>query len=294
MRIQRIAENYYLGLPIAMALVFVPLLNWIGLTWAVFTTLRKNSYVGLLSIGLVAGLNFYIFNDMRFNGTAGEWIAFFAFVGPLWVMAYSLRVLRSLSLSLQLGFFILAVCALLYYGVYGPVIYDDLYHYMLQRFFPNEIPAADSGQVFQQMYLEAMVTATMIAWPMVLFFLQASLLLLARYVQSCWYNPGGFKTEFQALRLSRYIAVPLVLSFLWALSMPNVQVATQLAVLSMFVYSLAGIAWMHWYMNMKLLGTMWFVLFYVVLFALSAWVLPLLALIALADSFLDLRTRLKR
>lgn len=291
MRIQRIAENYYLSLPIAMALALVPLLNWVGLAWAVFVTLRQNAYMGILSLVLVGGLNYYVFNDLRFNGSAGEWLAFFVLVTPLWAMAYSLQKFRSLTLSLQIGFFIIVVCALLNYGIYGPIVYDELHQYIYQRFFSEGIAVEGTVQTLREMYLDSMTTTTMVAWPMMLFLLQVSLLLTARYFQSRWYNPGGFRAEFQGLRLSRYMAAPLWLSILWTLFMPQVQVALQIAVLSVFVYSIAGIAWMHWYMNMKLLGTIWFVLFYIVLFGLSAWILPLLAMVALADSFLDLRTR---
>ncbi|MFA6037844.1 MAG: hypothetical protein WC748_06985 [Legionellales bacterium] len=291
MRIQRIAENYYLSLPIAIALALAPLLNWVGLAWAVFATLRQNLYLGMLSLGLVGGVNFYVFNNLRFNGTMGELLAFFVLVAPLWAMAYSLQKFRSLTLSLQLGFVIVVVCALLSYGIDGPIMYDELYQYMHQRFFGDGMPVASAGQTFREMYLDTMTKTTMIAWPMMLFLLQISLLLTARYFQSRWYNPGGFRTEFQGLRLSRYMAALLLLSILWTLFMPHVQVALQLAVLCIFVYSIAGIAWMHWYMNTKLLGTTWFVLFYIVLFGLSAWILPLLAMVALADSFLDLRTR---
>jgi hypothetical protein len=294
MKLQRIAENYYLSLPISMALVFVPMLNWIGLTWAVFATLRQNTYLGLLSIGLVGALSFYFFNNLRFEGQAGEWIAFFAFVAPLWAMAYSLRVFRSLNLSLQLGFFILAVCALLNYGIYGVVTYDELYQYMFQRVFSGELPTTPMGQTIQQIYLETMTTTMIVAWPMMIFLLQILLLLLARYFQSRWYHPGGFQTEFHGLRLSRYMTIPLVLCILWAIVAPQMQITIQLAGLCILLYSVAGIAWLHWYMKFKLLGTAWIVLFYVVLFVLSAWALPLLAVIALADSYYDLRTRLKR
>ncbi len=291
MKLQRIAENYYLSLPISIALVFVPLLNWIGLTWAVFATLRQNTYLGLLSIGLVGFVNFYFFNNLRFNGEAGEWIALFAFVAPLWIMAYSLRVFRSLSLSLQLGFFTLAVCALLNYGIYGVVTYDELYQYMSQRIFSGELPTNALGQTIQQIYLETMTTTMIVAWPMMIFLLQVLLLILARYLQSRWYNPGGFQIEFHQLRLSRFMAIPLLLSFIWAVAAPQMQVSIQLAGLCLFLYSIAGIAWVHWYMNFKLLGTAWIVLFYVVLFVLSAWALPLLGIIALVDSYFDLRTR---
>ncbi|MGA2655525.1 MAG: hypothetical protein ABSF18_06055 [Gammaproteobacteria bacterium] len=294
MKLQRIAENYYLSLPIAVGLALLPLVNWIGLVWATFATLRQNTYLGILAVGLVGFVNFYLFNNMEFSGLAGEWIGLFAFIAPLWAMAYGLRVLRSLNLSLQIGFFILAICALINYGIYGTVTYDELYQYIFQRVFNGETPTTALAQTIQSVYIEAMVTTTILAWPMMLFLLQVMLLFIARYFQSRWYNPGGFKVEFQGLRLSPYMAVFLVLSFVWAMLAPQNQVSIQIAGLVAMLYSIAGIAFLHWYMNVKQLDTWWFVLFYVLLFVLSAWALPLLALVALADSHLDLRTRTKR
>lgn len=294
MKLQRIAENYFLSLPIAVAMVFAPLLNWVGLTWAVFATLRQNKYQGLLAVGLVGFVNFYIFNNMEFKGLAGEWLSFIAFIGPLWAMAYCLRMFRSLTLSLELGFFILAICALLSFGVYGPVTYDELYQYISQRIFSGNTPSDVTGQTIQQVYIETMTAITIAAWPMMLLFLQFMLLMLARYVQSRWYNPGGFQAEFHQLRLSRFMVIPLVLSLTWAAIAPQAQVSVQLALLSIFVYSIAGIAMMHWYMKFKILGMPWYVLFYVLLFVVSAWALPFLAIIGLIDSYFDLRSRLKR
>jgi hypothetical protein len=291
---QRIAENYYLSLPLAVILVFLPLLNWIGLSWAVFATLRQNTYLGVLSIAIVGFACFYAINGLQFHATTAEWLGFLAFVGPLWGMAYSLRVFRSLRLSLQLGFFLLALIALLHYGVFGAIAYDEIYKYLLHRLFAGEIAGQGVTHTLQELYLQTMARAAIIAWPMMLFLLQVSLLMLARYLQSRWYYPGGFQTEFHALRLSRFMTAPLVFSFLWAILMPQTQVAMQLAGLSALLYSIAGIALVHWYIQERQLGMMWVVLLYAILFILSAWVLPLLAVIALLDSHLDLRTRLKR
>ncbi len=293
MRMQRIAENFYVSLPLAVVLVFLPLLNWLSLSWAVFTTLRQNIYMGMASIGVVGFAFFYAASGWQFNNTLQEWLSLCVFIGPLWAMAYSLRLWKSLRLSLELGFFSLALLALLNYGVYGPLNYDELYQTFLNRLFGGELSADSMMQSIQVFYIETMASAAMYAWPALLFMVQVLLLVCGRYIQSRWYYPGGFKTEFHNLRLSQFMAAPLVLSFLWAILAPN-QVALQLAGLAALVYSVAGLAWLHWYLQMKNFGKMWLFLLYVVLFMFSAWALPFLAIIALLDSHLDLRKRLNK
>ncbi len=294
MRMQRIAENYYVGLPIAIVLVFLPLLNWLGLTYAVFTVLRQNTYVGVIAIALVGFTCFYMVSGMQFYGTKAEWLSLLAFTVPLWAMPYGLRVLRSLSASLQLGFLVLAFFALVNYAVYGPVSYDELYQFLLNRLFGGQVAAQGIGQTMQEMYLQTMAATAVYAWPSMLLLLQALLLFCARFMQSRWYYPGGFQTEFHNLRLAKWVSVVLLASFAFAIVSPQTQVAIQIAGLSILLFSIAGMAWLHWYIKDRELGKLWVVLMYIILFVLSTWVLPLLAVIGLLDSHLDLRARLKR
>lgn len=294
MRMQRIAENYHVSLPLAVVMMFFPILNWFGLTWAVFAVLRHNIYVGMLSVLLVGLAGIFVLNGLRFYGTMGEWFSILVFIVPLWAMAYSLRVFRSLQISLQLGFLLIALVAILHFGVFGPISYDDLYKYLSNRLFAGQSAQEGLGQTLQQLYLRTMVSTAIFAWPTMLFIMQVMALLCARYFQSRWYYQGGFQSEFHALRLSRFMAAPLLLSFLWIITAPQSQIAVQIAGLATLLYSIAGLAFLHWYINERKLGTVWLVLIYVAMFVLSAWAVLILAVIALVDSYLDLRTRLKR
>jgi hypothetical protein len=291
MNMQRVAENYFFGLAIAIILAFLPLLNWLGFAWAVLMVLRRNIYVGFISVFVIGLLCVFILNGLRFTGSVTELISLFTLILPMWLMAYSLRSLRSLSLSLQLGcmlVFLLSVCS---YLVYGPVSYDEVYLALRDRLFWDSSLGYAVTSPFQEAYLSTMTSMMILAWPATLFLMQVSLLLFARFLQSHLYNPGGFQAEFHALRLSRWTSAPLLLCFLWAGFSPENQLAVQAAALVAMLFGIAGLAWLHWYMKERQLSKRWVVGLYAILFVLSAWALPVLVVIAVLDSHLDLRKK---
>lgn len=293
MRMQKLAENYYAALPLALICLFLPILNWFALTWAVFTILRQSTLVGLIILGIIGFACYFIVSGFHFQGSFEEWSAIVMFWSPLWVMAYSLRRWRSLSLSLQLGFLLIGLVALIYYGVNGPLSYDELYQFFTNR-LSLEPQTGSLVKTLQRLYIEVMASALILAWPATLLLLDVLLLLFARYFQSRWYYPGGFQMEFHNLRLARVMIVPLLLCFLWAVFAPHIQVAVQLAGMSALLFSIAGLAWLHWYIKARQLGKLWLVLIYAIIFAFSAWVLPVLVLMGMLDSQLDLRKRLTK
>lgn len=286
MRVQRIAENYPLGLALAMIFMFLPLLNWIGLSWAVLMTLRRNIYIGAATLALVGLVCVFVVHGLQFHiSSLMDWASILFVVGPLWVMAYSLKFWRSLRWSLELGTVAVLMLTLMSYWVYGPLSYDVLYFY----FSGGETAMPD----FQRRYLEIVVTTLLIAWPSMLLMMQVMALLFARYIQSRWYNPNGFQPEFHALRLGRWVSVLLILSFGWA-ALTMSQLSIQVAGLIATLMSIAGLAWVHWWIKFRQFNTLWLVVIYVLLFMLSAWALLLLVVVAVADSYLDLRVRLQR
>ncbi len=115
-------------------------------------------------------------------------------------------------------------------------------------------------------------------------------LLLARWWQSVLYNPGGFQSEFHALRLPLWssIGLPLVLILVasgqtWLLSAVPVLLVPHL---------IAGIALVHGVFAIKKYNSFWLGLLYVLLFLAQPYMSLLLVFIALADSLIDIRRRL--
>ncbi|MCJ8170226.1 hypothetical protein [Atopomonas sediminilitoris] len=114
-------------------------------------------------------------------------------------------------------------------------------------------------------------------------------LLLARWWQSQLYNPGGFATEFQALRLNPLAAISLL-----GLALLGPQLDTQLAILlpvCTIPLVVAGVALLHGLKAQARLATFWLVGLYAGLVLLTQLVLPLIVLLAVADSLIDFRGR---
>ncbi|WP_097460872.1 hypothetical protein [Mangrovitalea sediminis] len=116
-------------------------------------------------------------------------------------------------------------------------------------------------------------------------------LALARIWQAQLYNPGGFRSEFHGFRLKGPVAVGILVAMfaLPALGMNSVLVVMVLSIPLL----LAGIALVHGLVSRKKLGVQWLVLFYVALVLLGPSLLLLLVVLAVIDSWLDIRSRVK-
>nr|WP_297460775.1 hypothetical protein [uncultured Halomonas sp.] len=114
-------------------------------------------------------------------------------------------------------------------------------------------------------------------------------LALARSWQAGLYNPGGFRSEFHALRLGgKELAVLAGLGLLgMALSMPA------LAMLAWVPLLVGGVALVHGFIGLKGMNGLWLVAFYVLL--LTTWPMILIVLLlGFIDTFADFRGRLAR
>jgi hypothetical protein len=112
-------------------------------------------------------------------------------------------------------------------------------------------------------------------------------LLLARYWQAGLYNPGGLKAEMHVLRFTAQEAVVLIVAVALALFF-------QPAALMLFgiPFIFAGLAFMHGVVAKLKLGGQWLVALYIAMLPFNQIIVPLLVLIVLVDSFVDLRRRI--
>ncbi|MEC9086514.1 MAG: hypothetical protein VYD74_05400 [Pseudomonadota bacterium] len=121
-------------------------------------------------------------------------------------------------------------------------------------------------------------------------FLAVLLLMMARWMQALLFNPGGFRTEFHGLRIERHVALGLIAAALFSGSGAIVPEAWTLYFLMPLVF--AGIALIHAVVTLRKLPAMLLVTFYIVLVLPTA--VQLVVLLALLDSWLDIRSRLQR
>ncbi len=113
-------------------------------------------------------------------------------------------------------------------------------------------------------------------------------LLLARWWQAALYNPGGFREEFHALRLSPQISIALVL-LMMGVSTLGLEYRPW-AVLFAVPLSVAGIGFLHARAAYRGLGATWLGLFYLLWLVLDPIKLVVIG-IAIADSFVNFRER---
>ncbi len=115
-------------------------------------------------------------------------------------------------------------------------------------------------------------------------------LLLARWWQSGVYNPGGFQKEFHGFTISSEVAVILLALFLIGRLIPE---GYQLwADLVLLPFLLAGIAMIHSTIKLYGLGGQWVAFLYVGLIFMGKPVTLVLIGLGLADSLINLRSRL--
>lgn len=113
-----------------------------------------------------------------------------------------------------------------------------------------------------------------------------SCLVLARWWQAALYNPGGFKQEFQALRLEPGFAI--LLTGLMIAGLADMEPLDAWISIMSIPPMLAGLALMHYVTSHKKLSSSWLVIGYLLVF----FFMPALALVGLADSVLNVRKRI--
>jgi|SRR5690554_6280764 len=110
-------------------------------------------------------------------------------------------------------------------------------------------------------------------------------LVLARYWQSMLYNPGGLRQEFHRIRLPRLVVAALVLV---SLAGSTLEMAG-LAIVCGMALAFAAVSCVHGLAAKTRFATFWLVAFYLALVLQIQLVMPLLVLLAIADSLFDLR-----
>jgi len=116
-------------------------------------------------------------------------------------------------------------------------------------------------------------------------------LLLGRYWQSELFNPGGFGREFKQLRLPLVFSLPATLACLFSGQLqPELAGVTPVFTVSLL---LAGLALFHGLVTQLRASPTWMVLIYLALFLFGPYMYTLLIFVALLDSILNFRARLK-
>ena len=114
---------------------------------------------------------------------------------------------------------------------------------------------------------------------------------IARWWQSIIFNPGGFKKEFQGIRLNRKLLI--LISSILILSSAIFNQYSNWAYLSIFPLVIGGLSLFHWLVNEKHLGKVPIIFTYVFMVLFTPFVILILALLGTVDSFYNVRQKLR-
>ncbi|WP_207061263.1 hypothetical protein [Motiliproteus sp. SC1-56] len=115
-------------------------------------------------------------------------------------------------------------------------------------------------------------------------------LALARWWQALLYNPGGFREEFHQLRLGPLFAGGFIL--VMVLGVGVTEGAFRWLPVLILPFMIAGVALVHAVVAKRELGRSWLIAFYTGAFVAGPYLISLLILLAVADSFLHIRKRI--
>lgn len=213
---------------------------------------------------------------------------------PVWLLALVLRQTVSLSTTVSgaaLAGGVVVVGA--YLGIDNPAQAwrDVLERLVEQAQEQNELAAADT---LGKMLMDAAPHMTGMLVAALVLGLTLSL-FLARWWQATLYNPGGFRREFHGLRLGRNFALVTVGTL--ALSMMAsgwlAEVSANALIVLVAAYLLHGLGLLHGIVAAKGIHVGWLITVYAFTLILPQSTL-LLAVAAFADSWMDIRARIKK
>jgi hypothetical protein len=267
---------------VVAAAAALPMLFWLSAAAGSLVLLRRglSDALGIVVWALLPALVWWYFGEPR------TLLVLLGTLGLALVLRTSASWPRVLLLSIGLG----VIYSLVLGSFFGELIAATVSE--IQVLLPKVLEGVyEQLTVVEQTKLDSLLKPVMVGlMAAVLQMVSLLALLLGRYWQAQLYNPGGFGSEFRALRLPAPLAVGLLLVMLVA---PNFGVElAMLMPLCSVPLAFAGVALLHGLVRHGRLGRFWLVGLYVSLLLFMQLVYPLLVMLAVVDSLIDFRGRL--
>lgn len=262
----------------------LPLLFWVSAAAGSLVLLRRglNDALGIVAWALLPTLLWWHFGEPR------PLLVLFGTLVLALVLRASVSWTRVLLASVLLG--------VLYGAIIDAVFGETVKHNAAELL---ELMPQMLGEAYQQMSADEKARVGNLLTPVLTGLMAALLqllsllsLLLGRYWQALLYNPGGFASEFRAVRLPAPIAVALLVG-IFLLPGLGIELA-MLTPLCSVPLAFAGVALLHGLVAQQRLGRFWLVGLYVSLLLFMQLVYPLLVVLAVVDSLFDFRGRAAR
>lgn len=284
---------------VAFVLAYIPLLGSIGILIAALVTLRKGAYDGALVV--LSATVPYVLRYFAGNTVAGsegfELFSLYIIVVSnilVWVFAVLLRRYQNWNLILEYGLLV----GLIFIGLLH-ILVPDLQNWwaskLTQLFNKSNMLSDLSNQdLAKNKEIQARMVASAKLYATGFLATSVSLnallqLFIARWWQAYIFNPGGLREELHNIRLSHVVSVIFIACVLLAL-LKNETVIDMMP-LAYALFAIAGLSLLHFYLAKTKLGWLWISLVYVLFVLLFPDSLIFLAMIAVLDSWLNIRKR---
>ena len=265
---------------IALVACMVPMMFWIGAATLALVTLRHGASQGLNVFAWAAAPSLVWWLGLHDPTAMVVLVSTFA-------MAMVLRASVSMRKTLLFGFGFSIVL-----GVLTPVLMPETIELLLsltdemlkQLAADAEVEVTDELVTSFQALLVAIFAASFFA-------MSIGSLFLARSWQAALFNPGGWREEFHQLRLGSFEMAVIIAAMLLG---PSIGLDGYILLFSGLVpIVMCGLALVHGLVGKKNLGGHWMVGFYVLAVVLFPTLIAIVALLAMLDSAIDIRSRVQ-
>ena len=266
----------------------VPPAAWISAAAIVLVTLVNGPKSGLITTALsLAGAGLFAF--LIFS--APEIAVIFVLLAwlPAWLVAAVLRQTVSLAYSLQILTVMSLLAVVMLYVMYPNI--GELWREPLDiivKQLAEQSPDFSLAELKQTedwiieflpgLFASSIMFGTVLS------------LLLGRWWQAVFYNPGGFGKEFQSLDLGKVSALCAITIMLIAAIVDSVFAVAMVTVVFV-LYGMQALSLLHAAINIRQVNAAWLFVIYVIMFFVPH-VLLLLVLASLADPWLNIRQRI--
>ena len=271
----------------AVIFSLLPMFGWLGASIMALVTLRHGAKQGLVILfwmGLATGI-------LALFGWHDQFLYGFVFGSLIiWMLASVLAQTNSWNKVLQTAM-LLGMLGVMLTHILVPNIHHYWYQLFAQYYFDADsiVSLPMSKAQMQELFKQIALIWTGVQ-ASVFLLSNIGTLIIARWVQSMLYNPGGFGEEFLKLRMGRL--TNLILLGLIALSFTGYSVFWDMLPIPLVAFFVAGLSLIHAMVQHSKRQVLWLILFYMLLVLLFQYIMPAIVLLAITDSFIDIRKRL--
>lgn len=262
---------------VAVLAALLPLLFWFSAAAISLVTLRK----GVANGGLV--LVWALVPAIMWS-RQGDYSPLIVILGA-YILAIILRSTVSWQRVIQAALLLAVIAGLVQQQLNGDMLAQVVGG--VQKLMLQTSPLKSTALVGESQWL---LQAILGVFNTLHFVMMLSSVLLARWWQSCLFNPGGLQQEFHQLRLSPIFVVSLIAITAIAINSGGELIRWIPIMVAPLV--VAGLALAHGSVAKRRLGKSWLVALYGATFILGPYAITMLVIFAAIDTLVDIRKKI--